>query len=225
MVKYQRAEINSDGRTEKPEWRLLTSIYPEDVNRLQKFELADAECDTIESGVRILRLEFEDSSDFFGRITIYDLQVEGRTVVTWTLKTKTQVNILNCSVRLYWPKVVKGTPKGKKVTGDHSYLLQSSETYITRSSFTGRMYVVRVTRMCEYLCSTYELRCTFYVKTTVEVIVENFRSSRLVLALLTAKPEWLCPQEFSRSDTKHLALHGRQHPLAKTKTSKGRSWS
>jgi len=81
LVKYQRAEINAGEKGGKPEWHLLTSIYPEDVNRLQKFELTDAEYATIESGIQILRLEFEDSSDFFGRITVYDLQIEGRVIV------------------------------------------------------------------------------------------------------------------------------------------------
>ncbi|KAJ3933877.1 MAG: hypothetical protein NXY57DRAFT_1047629 [Lentinula lateritia] len=49
-------------------WRLLTYIYPEDVNRKQTFtlpSLSDA------------ALTFETSSDFFGRVTVYDLDLKG----------------------------------------------------------------------------------------------------------------------------------------------------
>ena len=46
-------------------------IYPEDVNRRQSFNLPD--CGSITQ----LNLLFNESSDFFGRITIYDLQVDG----------------------------------------------------------------------------------------------------------------------------------------------------
>ncbi|KAH8110685.1 galactose-binding domain-like protein [Phellopilus nigrolimitatus] len=49
----------------------LTVIYPEDVNRKQTFELPET------SPVAQLKMLFEESSDFFGRITIYDLQVAG----------------------------------------------------------------------------------------------------------------------------------------------------
>ncbi|KAH8110697.1 galactose-binding domain-like protein [Phellopilus nigrolimitatus] len=49
----------------------LTVIYPEDVNRRQTFELPET------SPVAQLKIVFEESSDFFGRITIYDLQVTG----------------------------------------------------------------------------------------------------------------------------------------------------
>lgn len=51
----------------------LCSVYPEDVNRKQMFELARSS-----SPITQLRVVFEESSDFFGRITIYDLQVEGQ---------------------------------------------------------------------------------------------------------------------------------------------------
>ena len=51
----------------------LCTIYPEDVNRKQTFEIS--ECPT---AITLLRIVFEESSDLFGRITIYDLQIEGR---------------------------------------------------------------------------------------------------------------------------------------------------
>lgn len=56
-------------------WRLLTRIYPEDVNRKQTFEIAPG--DMGECGVDSVKIVFEESSDFFGRITVYDLQLLG----------------------------------------------------------------------------------------------------------------------------------------------------
>jgi len=52
-------------------WQEITRIYPEDVNRAQIFDLA------VEESVRGIKLVFEESSDFFGRITVYDLMIEG----------------------------------------------------------------------------------------------------------------------------------------------------
>jgi hypothetical protein len=77
------------------EWTLLTYVYPEDVNRKQKFSLAvhSREGETraqvedvgetngvvneaaVEQPVAQIKLVFEQSSDFFGRITIYDLDI------------------------------------------------------------------------------------------------------------------------------------------------------
>lgn len=76
------------------EWTLLTYVYPEDVNRKQKFDLtvhsregetqAQAEVagetngalsEAVEQPVAQIKLVFEQSSDFFGRITIYDLDI------------------------------------------------------------------------------------------------------------------------------------------------------
>jgi hypothetical protein len=53
-------------------WQELTRIYPEDVNRAQVFDLA------VEEPVKGIKLVFEASSDFFGRITVYDLMIEGQ---------------------------------------------------------------------------------------------------------------------------------------------------
>jgi hypothetical protein len=53
-------------------WQELTRIYPEDVNRIQTFDLAAGE------PVKGIKLVFEESSDFFGRITVYDLMIEGQ---------------------------------------------------------------------------------------------------------------------------------------------------
>jgi len=59
------------------DWQVLTNIYPEDVNRRQVFDLKPIGAVDLEWGVTGLRLLFEESSDFFGRITVYDLKMEG----------------------------------------------------------------------------------------------------------------------------------------------------
>jgi len=58
------------------EWRVVASIYPEDINRRQTFDLQPINS-RMDDGVRAIKLVFKGSSDFFGRITIYDLKVEG----------------------------------------------------------------------------------------------------------------------------------------------------
>jgi len=63
--------------TDKKEWQLLRSIYPEDVNREQSFDLYPLESDIVNSGVVSVRLVFEKSSDFFGRIIIYNMKLKG----------------------------------------------------------------------------------------------------------------------------------------------------
>lgn len=59
-------------------WKKWTDIFPEDVNRAQEFDLIPDE--TVQRGVEGLKLIFEQSSDFFGRITVYDLQVLGERI-------------------------------------------------------------------------------------------------------------------------------------------------
>ena len=58
-------------------WRVLTRIYPEDVNRKQTFDLLPAEPDLVDCRIEGLKFVFEESSDFFGRVTVYDLRVLG----------------------------------------------------------------------------------------------------------------------------------------------------
>lgn len=59
--------------SDQPVWTTLTHIHPEDVNRRQFFELPEA----VPNGIQCLKFLFNRSSDFFGRITLYELQVEG----------------------------------------------------------------------------------------------------------------------------------------------------
>jgi hypothetical protein len=53
-------------------WQQFTHIYPDDVNRAQTFDLS------ITDPVGSIKLVFEESSDFYGRITVYDLMLEGQ---------------------------------------------------------------------------------------------------------------------------------------------------
>ncbi|KAJ7610833.1 galactose-binding domain-like protein [Roridomyces roridus] len=55
-------------------WNLLAHVFPEDINRRQEFSLQQQ---ASSAGVNALRLEFEESSDFFGRITVYELKLLG----------------------------------------------------------------------------------------------------------------------------------------------------
>lgn len=48
-------------------------LFPDDINGTQSFDLP-------QRPIRSLKLVFEDGSDFFGRITIYDLQLHGTDV-------------------------------------------------------------------------------------------------------------------------------------------------
>jgi hypothetical protein len=59
------------------EWVVVTRIFPEDNNRPQSFTMTPESLNPLDSGVEKLKLVFEESSDFFGRITIYDLRIEG----------------------------------------------------------------------------------------------------------------------------------------------------
>jgi hypothetical protein len=65
------------GNGGKARWQPWTRIFPEDINRRQSFNLLG---EAIPDGVHGLRLMFEESSDFFGRITVYDLQIIGHVV-------------------------------------------------------------------------------------------------------------------------------------------------
>ncbi|KAG0260046.1 Nuclear receptor 2C2-associated protein, partial [Linnemannia exigua] len=52
----------------------MMRFYPEDINPLQTFPVAEAE-KQITSRVKIV---FESSTDFFGRITVYKLDILGQ---------------------------------------------------------------------------------------------------------------------------------------------------
>ncbi|KAK2147174.1 hypothetical protein NP493_3506g00000, partial [Ridgeia piscesae] len=52
-------------------WTKLKDFYPEDVNSLQTFELPTS------AKVKRLRIVFLNSTDFYGRITIYGLFLLG----------------------------------------------------------------------------------------------------------------------------------------------------
>ncbi|KAF9446128.1 hypothetical protein P691DRAFT_794969 [Macrolepiota fuliginosa MF-IS2] len=58
-------------------WLHFVNIYPEDVNRRQAFDLQPADPDLIANGITAIKFAFNESSDFFGRIIVYDLKLEG----------------------------------------------------------------------------------------------------------------------------------------------------
>ncbi len=44
-------------------------IYPEDSNKLQSFDISPIKCTS-------LKIVFQDSTDFYGRITVYQLNIK-----------------------------------------------------------------------------------------------------------------------------------------------------
>jgi hypothetical protein len=80
FVGTQCSVYTSSDATNRKEWSLLKAIYPEDVNRRQSFDLYPLAAGNIKKGVTSLKLVFETSSDFFGRITVYDLKLEGTVI-------------------------------------------------------------------------------------------------------------------------------------------------
>ena len=73
----RRCAVCISGTDSKTAWHVLSHIYPEDVNRRQTFDLVPTQPELLEGGVSSVRLVFEESSDFFGRITVYDLKLKG----------------------------------------------------------------------------------------------------------------------------------------------------
>lgn len=65
------------------DWVVRNRFFPEDVNRKQSFDLpppspaGESGEGEEEEGTREVKVEFEKGSDFFGRITIYELEVWG----------------------------------------------------------------------------------------------------------------------------------------------------
>ncbi|OSD00819.1 galactose-binding like protein [Trametes coccinea BRFM310] len=66
-----------DSRDGESIWRTLARIFPEDVNRKQTFELTSTDPELDKGGIESMKVVFEESSDFFGRVTVYDLRVLG----------------------------------------------------------------------------------------------------------------------------------------------------
>ncbi|ORX95329.1 galactose-binding like protein [Basidiobolus meristosporus CBS 931.73] len=64
-------ECQALGAVEGNDYISLGRFYPEDNNDVQEFSLED------QTPVKKLKLVFESSTDFFGRITIYRLEVIG----------------------------------------------------------------------------------------------------------------------------------------------------
>lgn len=61
--------------SDEADWTSWLYIYPEDVNGRQDFDLDGGTVN--ESGVTSIKVVFEQSSDFFGRVTVYDIRLLG----------------------------------------------------------------------------------------------------------------------------------------------------
>eukprot|EP00041_Stephanoeca_diplocostata_P019215 m.409270 g.409270 ORF g.409270 m.409270 type:complete len:86 (-) comp21244_c1_seq6:2209-2466(-) len=50
------------------------SLYPEDISTLQEFDIS---CSTGDAPVEQLRIQFDESTDFYGRVTVYHFDILG----------------------------------------------------------------------------------------------------------------------------------------------------
>lgn len=78
LIKSGRSERGREAKGDyegNSQWESFTTIFPEDVNRKQTFLLPG------NAKFGELKLLFEESSDFFGRITLYDVQLDGYRVI------------------------------------------------------------------------------------------------------------------------------------------------
>ncbi|QRW17061.1 hypothetical protein RhiXN_05063 [Rhizoctonia solani] len=72
-ILHQDSQDASDALSK---WQPIAQIYPEDINRRQTFRLTPGTNQIdLSQGVLRLRIVFEESSDFFGRITLYNLEL------------------------------------------------------------------------------------------------------------------------------------------------------
>ncbi|OJA13152.1 hypothetical protein AZE42_11169 [Rhizopogon vesiculosus] len=72
-----KCRIEVSESSDRPEWQTWTYVHPEDANRRQIFDLINHTDGFPGKGIRSMKLIFEESSDFYGRITIYELKLEG----------------------------------------------------------------------------------------------------------------------------------------------------
>ena len=62
--------LEASENDENEGFKKIQNIYPEDTNKLQTFEIS-----TNGVSCRAFKIIFEDSTDFFGRITIYQMKL------------------------------------------------------------------------------------------------------------------------------------------------------
>ncbi|CAE6513683.1 unnamed protein product [Rhizoctonia solani] len=73
---YGISPHDGEDTDDRPKWQAIVQIYPEDINRRQTFDLTlSANQIDLSKGVSRLKIVFEESSDFFGRITLYNLEL------------------------------------------------------------------------------------------------------------------------------------------------------
>ncbi|CAE6482186.1 unnamed protein product [Rhizoctonia solani] len=73
---YGITSCSGEDAEEGSKWQAIAQIYPEDINRRQTFDLPPSTNQIdLSKGVLRLKIVFEESSDFFGRITLYNLEL------------------------------------------------------------------------------------------------------------------------------------------------------
>lgn len=74
-ITFQGGFVGTECHLQVPDeagkWTTAQTVYPEDVNRAQEFELDPAKFHEISA----LKIVMVASSDFFGRITIYNIEL------------------------------------------------------------------------------------------------------------------------------------------------------
>ena len=60
--------------------KIIKTIFPEDINDLQSFNISDQDHNLIITSNCKLELKFKRSSDFYGRVTVYILNFQGNLI-------------------------------------------------------------------------------------------------------------------------------------------------
>jgi len=79
-IKCLNSSTQEGEHLDSSQWDLLDRFFPQDVNRKQTFLIQDRS--ERKKSCEQLRIVFEQSSDFFGRIVVYDLDLDGDTLTT-----------------------------------------------------------------------------------------------------------------------------------------------
>lgn len=74
MLCFLGRPISPEDQSQPQSLRELGRGYPQDVNSLQSFPVADAA--DAHAAIDRLRIELRDSTDFYGRVVVYQLQIE-----------------------------------------------------------------------------------------------------------------------------------------------------
>ena len=78
---FERRKGELDSSSGAQDWTLIEDAYiePQDNNEMQSFDLTEME-NTQDRTCDAIRFQFKSSSDFYGRVTIYKLEVWGNDI-------------------------------------------------------------------------------------------------------------------------------------------------